>query len=256
MAFSFTSLFGGLGSGGIEHSGGGKTTPLPAADPQSQLSTGQPTTAPAVAPANTPEPDPLNSHLEDMAAVWKTATTADGKPVAPTADPLSQPLFNFKKDDVIASAKKLDFTSNINPELAAKALAGDASALQQYVNETVQTAFAAMTLNAGNLMNEGFVAHGRAFDQALPNRLRNHEVQNRVSEDPVLSHPAVAPIIQAMKATIAQQQPSMRPEDVQRAAENYVKGLGTAINLNETKAVAKKQDAAAPDWMAWAGLER
>jgi len=59
-----------------------------------------------------------------------------------------------------------------------------------------------------------------------------------------------------MKATIAQQQPSMRPEDVQRAAENYVKGLGTAINLNETKAVAKKQDAAAPDWMAWAGLER
>lgn len=253
MSFSFTSLFGGAG-GGIEHSGGGKTTPLPVNNPQEQLTSG--TQAPAVAPKVEPTPDPLNSHLEDMQSVWKTATTADGKPVAPTADPLAQPLFNFKKDDVIASSKKLDFTASVNPELATKALAGDAAALQQYVNETVQTAFAAMTLNAGSLMNEGFVAHGRAFDQALPTRLRNHEVANRVSEDPVLSHPAVAPIIQAMKATIAQQQPNMRPEDVQRAAENYVKGLGTAINLQETKTVTKKQDAAAPDWMAWAGLEK
>lgn len=248
----FTTLFGN-GGGGIEHSGGGKTTPLPVADPQSQLSTGQPTQP--VAPKVEPTPDPLNSHLEDMAAVWKTATTADGKPIAPQADPLAQPLFNFKKDDVIASSKKLDFTASVNPELATKALAGDAAALQQYVNETVQTAFAAMTLNAGSLMNEGFVAHGRAFDQALPTRLRNHEVSNRVSDDPVLSHPAVAPMIQAMKAMIAAQQPNLRPDQVQAAAENYVKGIGSAVNMQDTKTVETKKQAEAPDWMKWANLE-
>ena len=166
--FSFTSLFGGAGAGGgIEHSGGGKTTPLPVNNPQEQLTTGGPAAVPTVAPTNQPAPDPLNSHLEDMATVWKTATTADGKPIAPQADPLAQPLFNFKKDDVVASAKKLDFTASLNPELMAKAIGGDADAFRQALNETVQTAFAAMTLNAGNLMNEGFVSSSNCSKECL-----------------------------------------------------------------------------------------
>lgn len=258
MAFSFTSLFGGQGAGGIEHSGGGKTTPLPVNDPQQQLSTGnqpQQKTAEQLAAEQTAA-DPLNAHLADLSTVWNTAKTADGKPVAPQADPLSQPLFSFKQEDVLASAKKLDFTSQVNPELAAKALGGDAGALQEYVNGAIQTAFAAMTLNTGNLLNDGFQRHGKAFDAALPTRLRNHEVANRISDDPVLSHPAVVPIINAMKATIASQQPHMRPDQIQAAAENYVKGLGTAINLQETKTVTKKEEAGQVDWMQWANLDQ
>lgn len=258
--FSFTSLFGGAGGsapaggGGLEHSGGGKVTALPGNDPQTQLTTGTQAAAPAQAPA--PAPDPLNSHLEDLANVWKTATTADGKPISPQADPLSQQLFNFDQKNVLESAKKLDFTAQVNPELATKALGGDAAALQEYVNGAIQTAFAAMTLNTGNLLNDGFQRHGKAIDAALPTRLRNHEIANRQSDDPVLSHPAVAPIIKAMKATIASQQPSMSPEQVAAAAENYVKGLTTAMNLKETKAVETKKAEEQPDWLAWANLDK
>lgn len=255
MSGIFGNLFGGGNQGGgIEHAGG-KVTPLPAANPGTQLTTGQPGQTPQTPVVQTPAPDPLNSHLDQMAQVWKTATTADGKPVVPQADPLSQPLFSFKKEDVLASAKNLDFTAQVNPELATKALAGDAAALQQYVNETVQTAFAAMTLNAGNIMNDGFLRHGKAFDAALPTRLRNHEVANRQSDDPVLSHPSVAPILIGLKATIAQQQPQMTPEQVQSAAENYVKGLGTAFNIKETQVAEKKVDAGATDWMKWANMD-
>lgn len=255
----FSNFFGGAGAGGLEHSGGGKVTPLPAGDPREQLTNGgtqQPQKTPEQLAQEQHQADPLNSHLEGLAGVWKTATTADGKPIAPQADPLAQPLFNFKNDDVIAAAKKLDFTSQVNPELAAKALSGDAGALQEYVNGAIQTAFAAMTLQSGSLLNDGFARHGKAFDAALPTRLRNHEVATRQSDDPVLSHPAVAPIIMAMKATISQQQPQLSPAQVQAAAENYVKGLGSAMNLQEQATVTKKKDAEAPDWLAWANLEK
>lgn len=252
------SFFGGgpSGSGGIEHSGGGKATPLPTNSPQQQLSTGTPTPTGTQTQTPTPTPDPLNSHLEELASVWKTATTADGKPIAPQADPLAQQLFSFKQEDVINSAKTLDFTKSVNPELATKALAGDAAALQQYVNETVQTAFAAMTLNTGNLMNDGFLRHGKAFDAALPTRLRNHEVATRQSDDPVLSHPAVAPIMIGLKATIAQQQPGLSAEQIQTAAENYVKGLSGAFNLKDAQVTTKKEEAGATDWLRWANMEQ
>lgn len=253
----FSNFFGGAGSGGLEHKGGGNVTPLPSNDPQTQLSTGAPaqTKTPEQLAQEQHQADPLNSHLEGLAGVWKTATTADGKPVAPQADPLAQPLFSFKRDDVIAEAKKLDFTATVNPELAAKALSGDAGALQEYVNGAIQTAFAAMTLQSGNLMNDGFQRHGKAFDAALPTRLRNHEVATRQSDDPVLSHPAVAPIILAMKATIAQQQPQLSPAQVQAAAENYVKGLGGAFNLQEQKTQTVKAKEGEVNWLDWANLE-
>lgn len=255
---SFFSLFGGgpSNSGGIEHSGGGKATPLPQNSPQQQLSTGTPAPGGSGQPeATKPTPDPLNSHLEEMAQVWKTATTADGKPITPQADPLSQPLFSFKQEDVINSAKTLDFTKSVNPELLTKAVGGDVDAMRQALNETVQTAFAAMTLNTGNIMNDGFLRHGKAFDAALPTRLRNHEVATRQSDDPVLSHPSVAPILIGLKATIAQQQPNLTPDQIQSAAENYVKGLSTAFNLKETQTVAKKEDAASTDWLKWANMD-
>lgn len=254
--FSFGSLFGG-GSGGIEHTGGSqaRANPLPLNNPQQQLTTGTGQVTNTVAPPPAPAPDPLNSHLEDMANVWKTATKADGTPIGPQADPLAQPMLTFKPDDVTAAAAKLDFTASLNPELAGKALSGDAGSLLELINGAVRSAFAASTINTGNMLNQTFDRYGKAIDQALPSRLRNHEVLNRNSDDPVLSHPAVTPILKAMKQTIASQQPSMTPEQVQLAAENYVKGLGSAFNMQTEKVVEKKQVAEQTDWMKWANMD-
>lgn len=253
MANLFSNFFGGAG-GGLEHKGGGNVTPLPTNNPQQQLTTGG---NPAAKPDGNqePTPDPLNSHLEQMSEVWKTATTADGKPVAPQADPLAQPLFQFKREDVISNSKKLDFASQVNPELLAKAMGGDVEAFKQALNETAQTAFAAMHLNTGSLLNDGFQRHGQAIDAALPTRLRNHEIASSQSDDPVLSHPSVAPVVKAMMATIAAQQPNLRPDQVKAAAENYVKGLGGAFTLQEQSTQVKKKEAETPDWLSWANLE-
>jgi len=258
----FSNFFGGAGAGGLEHSGGGKVTPLPGGNPQEQLTNGgtqQPQKTPEQLAQEQHQADPLNSHLEGLAGVWKTATTADGKPITPQADPLAQPLFTLKKEDVIASTNNLDFTSQVKPELFEQVAQGGepaVAAMREIMNGVARTVFAAQTLQSSSLMNDGFLRHGKAFDAALPTRLRNHEVANRQSDDPVLSHPAVAPIIMSMKAMISQQQPQLTPAQVQTAAENYVKGLGSAMNLQEQATVVKKKEAESPDWLAWANLEK
>jgi hypothetical protein len=256
-AGGFFSQFFGNNNGGIEHNGGGRATPLPSANPQQQLTNG--TSAPAGA-GGTPEPqvtkpDPLNSHLEDLSKVWQTATTSDGKPIQPQADPLAMPLFSLKPEDVTAAASKLDFTSNINPELAAKALGGDAAALMEMINTATRTAFVASTLNGASMMNDGFGRHGKAIDAALPTRLKNHALASATSEDPVLSHKAAQPILKGMMLTIAQNNPHLSAAQVQEAAETYVKGLGEAFSMGKQQETVVKAAAEETDWLNWGGLD-
>lgn len=255
--FSFSSLFGGTPGGGIEHNGGGRATPLPTANPQQQLNTGNSAAAGAGGnpAAQEPTPDPLNSHLEDLSKVWQTATTPDGKPIQPQQDPLAVPLFSLKPEDVQAAASKLDFTSNINPELAQKALGGDAAALMEMINTATRTAFVASTLNGANMMNDGFGRHGRAIDAALPDRLKTHALTNARSEDPVLSHKAAQPILRGMMLTIKQNNPHLSAEQVQTAAEAYVRGLGEAFSMGKKVEVDKQTAAEETDWLNWGGMD-
>lgn len=259
MATSIGSMFSNMfsgNSGGIEHNGGGRATPLPAANPQQQLTTG---TSQAVGAGGNPleqitKPDPLNSHLEDLSKVWQTATTPDGKPVQPQQDPLAVQLFSLKPEDVTAAAAKLDFTSNINPELATKALSGDAASLMEMINSAARTAFVASTLNGANMMNDGFGRHGKAIDAALPTRLKNHALASATTDDPVLSHKAAQPILKGMMLTIAQNNPHLSAAQVQQAAEAYVKGLGEAFSLGKTQETVTKAAAEETDWLDWGGM--
>lgn len=259
MAFNFATIFGG-GKGGLEHSGGGRVVSQNTAHPTQQLETGNGAPvgaggAPTQPQQTEQQPDPINSHLEQLGKVWQTATTPDGKPITPAADPLATPLFQFDPAKVQEAASKLDFTSNINPELVTKALGGDAQALMDVINGAVRTAFTAQTLNMGNVLNDGFSRHGKAIDQALPSRLRTQAIVTAQSDDPILAHPSMAPILAGLKLTIAQNNPNMPAADVNKAAEEYLKGVGTAFNMKQGQQQEQKVAAEETDWLTWAKQE-
>ena len=92
--------------------------------------------APAPAPAAPTIPTPPAapaSPLDQYAALWQSATNADGKPIAPSADPLGQPIFNFDPTKITESASRMDFTTGIPAETIQKALGGDAAAFAEAV---------------------------------------------------------------------------------------------------------------------------
>lgn len=262
MGFNFGSIFGNSG-GGIAHGGtAAAVTALPTAHPTQQLEGGNGSTTATPNPVGDqtkkqPDPNSMDYQLAEMQKVWQTPTTADGKPLTPQADPLSQQLFNFDPKQVNEAAAKLDFTSGINPELAGKALGGDATALLDLINQSVQKAFVASTLNTGNLLNDGFTRHGKNIDAALPTRLRNHAVATSASEDPVLSHPAVAPMVNSMKLMIAAKDPSLTPQQVQEQAEGWAKGFAKAMSSQESNTPAPGAPAAEKetDWLKFVGLD-
>lgn len=251
MAFNFAGIF--RPNGGISHGGaGGQVTAIPSASPQQQLSGG--TAAPAPAPA--PEPDPLNSHLDGMAGVWQTPKDAEGKPIAAPADPLAQQIYSFKPEDVSKAADRLDFTSGINPELLAKAAGGDVDALREALNATVRAGFVGTTVNTGRLINDGFQKHGQAIDAALPSRIRNHQVASMKTDDPILSHPAVQPMYQSLRAIIATNNPNLGAEEANKMAEDWVRGLGQAVSMSTDSGTGgPKKVEKEMDWLKFADLD-
>lgn len=256
--FNFSSIFGG--GGGVAHNGNGAVTQIPPANPQQQLS-GAPAPAPApvaATPAPAPAPaDPIGSQLDKFKAVWNTPTDAEGKPLAPQQDPLYQPLFQLKAEDVQKGAATLDFTAGIKPELFQAVAAGGeeaVAAMRQIMNETARAAFAGSVMNSQHLVNGGFAKHAQALDQVLPTRIRDHAVNTTKSEDPVFSHPAVAPVVNSLRTVIAKNNPNLSAAEAQKQVEDFIGGIAEAIGASkqtQQQQTAAKEDT---DWMAFSGL--
>lgn len=256
----FGRIFGGNNNpqatpnGGIAHNTNGRTMVPQQANPAQQVQTGQ-ATVPA-AQTETP-PDPVHSQLAEMAQVWQTPLGADGKPVqvAPPTDPLQQPIFTFKPEEVRKSADSLSFTQGLNPELAQKALGGDADALTQLLEGVGRNVWAMSTVNAGTMINNAGAATAQRIDQSLPNKLRSHAIQTSQSQDPILQSDALKPMVAVMKQAIAMQHPHLSPEQVQQVAEEYFHGVGKVYGVKEQQTAAKKEEEGQTNWMKFMGLE-
>lgn len=256
--FSFSSLFGG-GSGGIQHNGSGVATPIPTANPQQQLANGQAAGTTGGNPvsgaqATQPAPKPEDSLLASMQSLWQTPTTADGKPAPAQVDPLTQQIHSFDPAKVAEASKRLDFTKSIPDDVIVKALSGDTSAFRQAMNEALQQSFTGSTVNTATLINQGFDKYGKLVDAALPDRIKDYQIQTTTSEDPILSHPAVAPLMAALKGVAKVNKPGASAVEIQSTAEDFLKGFATLMATKQQDGQQAQAAEKEPDWMAFAGL--
>mgnify|MGYP006348495291 FL=1 len=214
-----------------------------------------PAPVPAPAPTPAPAPAPTPSPLDDLAKIWDTPLTADGKPVPPPVNPLSQPLFNFDPTKINDAASKMDFTGSIPAETITKAPGGDAAAFADALNTAVRSAVAGMTLSQGNLINQALLANNARIENALPNQINRARLLETSPEDnPIFSHPAVAPLAQTLKQMAFSKDPNASPAEITKQVNGFLTGLAEAISSTSParKAELATRDAASgTDWNNW-----
>lgn len=242
-------LFGG-GEGGVSTTTAvtGVTHNAPAAPPGTQPMRPAPA-APAIAnntPAATPAPAAApSSPLDAFKGLWETPVDAEGKPIAPPVDPLAAPIFNFDPAKVTEQAKALDFTKGINPELVSGLVQNgqlNTDNLLKLINEVSQTAFAAATLNTGNLVTTAVQKNNTALKTALPSQIRGVQLADTpIGDNPVLSHPAVAPLVHALRTAQFTKNPNANPADVNKSVMDYLGGLAEALQATTPAATEKRE---------------
>ncbi len=249
MAGLFGGIFGGHASAGIAHGGGAAPAPVFGGVPAA------PAAAPGVAgaPVQQEQAQPEGSSLDKLTSFWDTLKDSDGKPVAPAADPTTQSIYNFDPAKVNESARSLDFTQGLDPELVTKALGGDVQAFLQTINHATQTAFAAATINTGKLINDGHATNNERVKSILPTQIKKVQLSQTATTNPILQHAAAQPLVEALKSMAFAKNPNANPADVTASVEALLIGLGTAAAENTPDALQKKQVAAAgeQDWSSF-----
>jgi hypothetical protein len=208
-----------------------------------------PLAAPAV-PAAPAEPAAPVSPLDAFTTLWQTAKNPDGTPKVVPTNQLNQPIFNFDAKAVSESASKMDFASAIPADTITKALGGDASAFAEAINAAVRTAVVGMTLNQGQLINQAMVANNGRITESLPSHIKQVQLRETESSNPVFDHPAAQPLVQSLKQMAFAKDPSASPAEINKMISDYLTGFATAVNENSPDTVKQRATVAKgeTDW--------
>lgn len=221
--------------------------------------------APAPAPVNSngsagpagQQPTPANPQANPQAMANQPAAPAAGGPINPMdtytnlfapkpTDPnakqqptMSDPILGvldpaaFRQQ--VATA---NFASNIPQEQMQKALAGDTQAFADVINSAAREAFAAAAQLSHGLVEQGVRTGADRLNGTLDSRIRNFSIKSQNTSNEALSHPAVAPMLNAVKMQIASSNPNLSADQVQQQAEQYFTQMADVL-------VAPKQAAQA-----------
>lgn len=253
MAGLFSGMFGNS-SGGIAHGANGATAlPAPGATnpvngEQNKLPAGASNTDPNA--GNTGTGNAEGSSLDALTKFWDTPKDADGKPVVPGADPLAQTVFNFDHAKVVESAKSLNFTAGVNPELVTQALSGDAKAFLEVINQVSQSAFSAATINTGQMINQGTATNNGRIKASLPRSIKEVQLDQMPASNSVFQHPAAQPLVTALRKMAFAKDPNANPADINESVEALLGGLSVAISDADPAKIEAKAKAVAgeADW--------
>jgi hypothetical protein len=210
----------------------------PAANPQTmQNTTAQPAASGPVNPldaySNLFTPKPQDPKAQ------KVPTMAD--PILGTLDPVA-----FRQQ--VATA---NFASNIPQEQMQKALGGDVQAFSDVINSAAREAFAAAAQLSHGLIEQGVRTGAERLNSGLDSRIRNFQVKSQNTSNEALNHPAVAPMLNAVKMQIASSNPNLSADQVQQQAEQYFSQMAEVLVAPKQAAAAAQQKPSGMDFSSY-----
>lgn len=181
------------------------------------------------APAGGPQ-NPLDSFVD----YFKPRQVNPNAPVAPSLrDPYLAPLDPAAFKQQVAQA---NFTSSIAPETMQKAMSGDATAFAEAINSAAREAFSAAAQLSHGLAENATRSGIERMDGMLDGRMKNYSLRTQNVSNAALTHPAVQPMLNAVKIQIAQSNPSLSPTEVQSQAEQYFDQMTSVLQGSKQQA--------------------
>lgn len=189
------------------------------------------------APANAAGPQPgVASPMDAYIDIFKPKQVDPKAAAAPGLnDPYLGPMDPTAFRQQVSNA---NFAANIPQEQMQKALGGDLQAFSDVINSAAREAFAAAAQLSHGLVEQGVRTGADRLNGTLDSRIRNFQVKSQNTSNEALNHPAVAPMLSAVKSQIALSNPNLSADQVQQQAEQYFTQMADVL-------VAPKQAAAA-----------
>lgn len=168
-------------------------------------------------------------------------------------DPMAEPLLTMDHGKILEAVNKMDFTRGIDPALVQKALAGDVASFTQVLNSANRAAYMSSFQAITGILERAVKTNNERFNSVLGDKFRNFSISSATTDNPVLRHASVQPVLAAIRDTIAKAKPNLSASEVSKEAEQYFLTMGDALSSltkeNELNAAGgDKTKGAEPDW--------
>ena len=166
------------------------------------------------------------SPLDDFADLWEPRKDKDGKPIVQN----NEPIVAFDEQKFNDALSKLDLTKSIDPELRQKALGGDQQALSELLNGVGRSTLGLTAKMVTSLVKDSVTRSQDQIRREMGESQRSFATkQNLVTENPVLNHPAVSPLVSALEAQIRNKFPDASPQELTQHAKTALFSMAEAI---------------------------
>jgi hypothetical protein len=234
-----------------------RSAPAPQPGPLTAKTTPQ-TDANGVVPPNTDINDPNKNNAPADGGNKSPMAEFHDLFKVPVVDPKNPPKrsaldFDIDPQKMMEAAGKVDFASAIPAELLAKIKAGGEDAVTANIlamNIIAQKTYGQAAVAAAAITKESMKAARAEFASEIPAMLKALNLDAGLRDkNPLFEDPAVAPIIEGLKANILEKHPNATPQQLQSMAENYVEKFANSFSKKPTAPKGKtgSRQAGEPD---------
>jgi len=176
------------------------------------------------------------SPLDSFTDFFKPKPRDPNAQVAPgIKDPYLAPLDPTAFKQQVSQA---NFAASIPQETLTKAMSGDPAAFAEAINHASREAFAAAAQLSHGLAEQATRTGLERMDGSLDGRIKNYQLRTQNTTNEALNHPAVAPMLNAVKMQIASSNPTLSPAEVQSQAEQYFDQMAGVLQGSKQQAQA------------------
>ena len=168
------------------------------------------------------------SPLDNFAEIWQNPTNDENNA---TEQPAS--MFSVDPKELQAAVSKMNFLGHIPPKVqeALKAGGEDAVKANLYLmNQASQATFSQMMQATAKIVEAALAKQAEGFESNVSGVIRKNALQSGIADkNPMLAHPAAAPLIKSLEAQLLQKFPNASPQELTDMAHSYLTNFAEVV---------------------------
>lgn len=198
-----------------------------------------PGTAPNGTVPPTTEPNPNATPLDAFSKLWETDPNA--------ATPANTSVFGeVDPKKFMEAAGKVDFAKAIKPEMLQAIQAGGEDGMKAFaaaMNSVAQNVYAQASFASTKITEQAMQKAREAFIAEIPQHIRSSTASESLrAENPIFSHPAAAPILEAVQSRMQVKFPNASAAELTAMAKTYLENFAAGVSPQKPKAGDKPED--------------
>ena len=200
----------------------------------------QPAPTPPQNHTQAPVPQPTNVEV-DPAKVWQSLFTPTEPTKSAPAGKTAASAWDTSNEALGAKFDGVNFSGLLDPELATRALGGDAQSLISLINTSAVAASMYAVKHSLDTSKLGVEEFGKSFKQTIPDDFRKLSIDSALGADPLLSRPELRPVVDMVVNHITTKFPNATIEDYKKGVQDYL-----AYTAGIVKPTEKAKDTNSP----------